>query len=101
MTDLTIKPSDIGVSHEFLYGIENVLFTKTTTNIIRVCEEHSTSSKVMYAFNPVINTIVEIDPHQAWFWKPEWLKDELTAEKELRSGDYKEFDSIDDFIDSL
>ncbi len=45
--------------------------------------------------------LIEIDPLQAWFLRPEWQDDETQAEEDLRNSDYEEFDNIDDFIDSL
>ena len=101
MTVLTINRSDIGISQKVLLGFEKMFIAKTSDNKIRVSEEQSTTSKAMYAFNPFSKSIVEIDPNQAWFWKPEWLNSELAAEKELRAGDFEEFDNLDDFIDSL
>lgn len=44
---------------------------------------------------------VTIDPDQAWFWSREWLEGELAVDRELRSGEYEEFDNFDDLIDSL
>ena len=76
-------------------------FTKTSAEAIYIRKDQSDSSESVYAFNPVVNTFVEIDPAQAWFWEPSWLAEELKAEKELSRGDYEEFDSLDDFIDSL
>jgi len=55
----------------------------------------------MYAIHPITNTLVEINPEQAWFWSPEWIAEEMVVDEELRLGEYEEFDNIDDFIDSL
>ena len=86
MTVLTFKHSDS---------------TKTSANAIHIHKDQSSASESVYAFNPIVNSFVEIDPLQAWFWEPSWLADELKADKELRRGDYEEFDNVDDFIDSL
>ena len=101
MTLVTISKSDIGTTQSVLKGVEKALFTKTSESNIRISNSQSTSSKAVYAFNPILETFVEIDPSQAWFWKPEWLAGELKAENELRAGEFEEFDNIDDFIDSL
>lgn len=101
MTILTISNSDIGITQKVLKGVEDILFTKTSGNDIKISASQSASSKTVYAFNPVLEIFVEIDPDQAWFWKPEWLAEELNAENELRAGEFEEFDNIDDFIDSL
>jgi hypothetical protein len=55
----------------------------------------------IYAYSPFTNGIVEIDPDQAWFWTREWLDGELEAENDIKTGDYQEYDSVDDFIASL
>lgn len=86
MTVATFKRSDL---------------TKTSADTIRIRQDQSDSSESVYAFNPFVNTFVEIDPGQAWFWEASWLAEELKAEKELSRGDYEEFDNIDDFIDSM
>lgn len=101
MTVMNVSQSDIGFSQKVLYGIEKMFSNKTSTEIIKVSREQSDTIKTMYAFNPVTKTLVEIDPAQAWFWKPEWLDGEIQAEQDLRSGNYEEFDNLDDFIDSL
>ena len=101
MTILTISQSDIGITQKVLYGAGKMFSTKTSANKIQLSEEHSTSSKTMYAFNPLLKTIVEIDPQQVWFWEPEWLNEELIIEEELQAGNFEEFDTIDDFINSL
>jgi hypothetical protein len=38
---------------------------------------------------------------QAWFWSAEWQAKEREADNAVTSGDYDEFDSIDDFIADL
>jgi hypothetical protein len=101
MTVLTINHSDSNFSQQVLQGIEKMFQTKTSSTFINVTGEHDTSSKTMYAIHPITNTFVEIDPDQVWFWSPEWLAEEMKVDEELRSGEYEEFDNIDDFIDSL
>ncbi len=101
MTVMNISRTDIGVAQKVLYGIEKMFTTRTSTESIKVSREQSDSSKAMYAFNPITKALVEIDPTQAWFWKSAWLAEEIQAEEELNSGEYEEFDNIDEFIDSL
>ena len=45
--------------------------------------------------------LIQIDPDQAWFWTPEWLKGELQAEEDIKNGNYKSYDNIEDFINDL
>ena len=52
-----------------------------------------------YRYNPFTRSIVEIDPSQAWFWTPEWLKGEIEVEKEITSGKIEIFDNIEDIFD--
>jgi len=101
MTIMNISQSDIGFTQKVSYGIGKMFSTKTSTETFKISREKSDTIKTMYAFNPITKTLVEIDPTQAWFWEPEWLNGEVRAEQELRSGNYEEFDNLDDFIDSL
>ena len=91
----------IDFSQRVLPGVEKMLSTKTSSAFINVTNEHDTASQIMYAIHPITNKRVEINPEQAWFWSPEWLAEEMAVDEELRSGEYEEFDSIEDFIDSL
>lgn len=43
----------------------------------------------------------ERDPEQAWFWTPEWQAKEREADDAIAQGNYQDFDSADDFINSL
>jgi hypothetical protein len=45
--------------------------------------------------------LVEIDESQAWFWSEEWQAGEREADEDLLLGRYKDFDNMDDFINSL
>ncbi len=52
------------------------------------------------------NTIVlipqeTIDKDQAWFWMERWQKLEEEAEREIREGKVKSFDSVEDLIDEM
>ena len=38
---------------------------------------------------------------QAWFWTPEWQAMEREANESLAAGDFEDFDSMDQFVDSL
>jgi hypothetical protein len=69
------------------------------TSVTRV--QQPDGSYKWYAVHPETKTRVEIDPDQAWFWTPEWQERERQADEDLRLGRYEEFDSFDDFIDSL
>lgn len=43
----------------------------------------------------------EIDPDQLWYWAPAWQLMEFEAENDLQNGDYDDFQTMDDFIESL
>ena len=42
-----------------------------------------------------------IDKDQTWFWTEEWQAAEREAEDELRAGQVKEFDTLDELIADL
>ncbi len=55
-----------------------------------------------FVFSP--KKMVDIVPHQAWFWDEEWQKGERKADKDIKSGKIKTFDNVDDFgkeLDSI
>ena len=43
----------------------------------------------------------ERDASQAWFWTPEWQAKERIAEEEIRRGDVRTFDSVEELIADL
>jgi hypothetical protein len=45
-----------------------------------------------------VSYLVERDPDQAWFWTPEWQAGERQADEDLRTGNFDDFDTMDDFI---
>ena len=48
-----------------------------------------------------VSYLAERDPDQAWFWTPEWQAGERLADEDLRTGNYEDFDTMDDLIASL
>ena len=48
-----------------------------------------------------VSYLAERDPDQAWFWSPEWQAGERQADEDLRTGNYEDFDTMDDLIASL
>jgi antitoxin MazE len=44
---------------------------------------------------------ITIDPSQAWFWTERWQKMEREVEEEYARGDYKQFDSGEEFMAEL
>ena len=46
-------------------------------------------------------TQADRDPGQAWFWTAEWQAKEREADEDLREGRYDDYDTADDFINSL
>ena len=49
----------------------------------------------------VIERLQVIPPEQAWFWTQRWQNAEHQVQEELSSGEYKDFKTIDEFIDDL
>jgi hypothetical protein len=49
-----------------------------------------------------VRIIIEpLDPDQAYFWTKEWQEGERKAEEEMAAGEYKDFPTIEDFLDDL
>lgn len=48
-----------------------------------------------------VTYLIERDPDQAWFWTPEWQAGERQADEDLKTGNFDDFDTMDDFIASL
>lgn len=48
-----------------------------------------------------VSYLADRDPDQAWFWTPEWQAGERQTDEDLRTGNYEDFDTMDDFITSL
>ncbi len=44
---------------------------------------------------------IKVPRDQAWFWTPEWQKKEKKADLELVSGQYKDFDGLEDLLKDL
>ena len=46
-------------------------------------------------------TTIKIPRDQAWFWTPEWQEKEKEADFELASGQYEDFDRMEDLLKDL
>ena len=46
-------------------------------------------------------SVAERDPDQAWFWTAEWQAKEREADDDIREGRYDDYDTADDFVNSL
>ncbi len=44
---------------------------------------------------------VIIPKEQAWFWSKEWQQDEKQADKDIRNGKTKKFDSVQKLFEDL
>jgi AbrB family looped-hinge helix DNA binding protein len=42
-----------------------------------------------------------VDADQSWFWAPEWLQGEREASTDIARGNFKRFESDEDFLKSL
>ncbi len=101
MTVMSFNNTDIDISKVVTIEFKKMFTHKTSSSSFKVSKDHSNTTQTMYAYNPISQKLVEIDPGQAWFWKKEWLDGEIQAEQEYQSGNYEEFDNLDDFINSL
>ena len=52
-----------------------------------------------YSRTAITNNVKTTDQH--WFWTPEWQAEELAVESELATGQFEEFDNMDDFLATL
>jgi len=48
-----------------------------------------------------VSYLAERDPDQAWFWTPAWQAGERQADEDISTGNYEDFDTMDDFIATL
>ena len=44
---------------------------------------------------------IKVPRDQAWFWTPEWQEKEKQADKDLASGRFRNFDSLEDLLKDL
>jgi antitoxin PrlF len=42
-----------------------------------------------------------VNADQAWFWDPDWIQGEREASTDIARGDFRRFDSNEDFLKSL
>ena len=42
-----------------------------------------------------------VDKRDSWFWSPEWQQAEAQAQKDIESGNVKQFESVDDLLAHL
>lgn len=52
-----------------------------------------------YITTSISNSVKTTD--QRWFWTPEWQAEELAVESELATGQFENFDNMDDFLATL
>ena len=92
---LTIRPREIFSA----LGLEISYFhTGYICMIARVHHYHNDAEK-WYRYDNE-HSWIEIDPEQLWFWTEKWQAGERRAEEDLKRGNYKDFDNLDDFFDN-
>ena len=87
MLEFSIAPSDVNFAHSEIDA--------------RQVFSSQTSDETIYIIHPLTSKVIEVDPSQLWFWSREWQEDERRVDEELRTGQYEEFDNLDDFINTL
>lgn len=85
------------------YNFRRPFLNNTRGSVVSVSSVRNTTSAgaIEYVVHPHTGNLVQIDPDQAWFWSEEWQAAERQVDAELASGDYEEFDSIEDLIANL
>lgn len=58
-------------------------------------ESFALHTKIVFLPSPQLNN------DQSWYWTSEWQRMETEADEDLRTGQYRDFDSIDEMIDFL
>lgn len=49
----------------------------------------------------IVQPVVTVPKDQAWFWSEKWQAEERTVEEQIKNGQVKSFDNIDDAINFL
>lgn len=71
-------------------------------NVFKLKEGDYLEAKVKngaFIFKP--KKLVDIDPSQSWFWTKEWQEKEREADKSIKNGNVKSFNSADGLIKDL
>ncbi len=69
--------------------------------LLSFVKNKSMSLLVRDAIDDYLQTQQEIKPGQEWFWSESWQKAEHQAERDLATGDFETFDTMEDFLHSL
>ena len=77
---------------------QNIVDWKTSFAMNKKYEPQSNQSKELILFE---GEWIQIDPSQAWFWTDEWQSRHKLAISELENGDYEEFKTGNDFLNSI
>jgi hypothetical protein len=89
-TVLTIRPSD------------HTAGTAPKTKLVEVRPRRFEQAWVtVYDWETQYYKLMCVDASQVWFWTDKWQALEHEADDDLRHGHYEDFDSMDDFINSL
>jgi hypothetical protein len=48
-----------------------------------------------------VRALIEDDSEQSWFWSESWQAAERKVDEEIASGDYQDFETMDEFIADL
>ena len=49
----------------------------------------------------IVQPVVTVPKEQAWFWSEKWQAEEKIVDEQIKNGQVKSFDNIDDLIEDL
>jgi len=101
MTEMVVVQQKANLTSYASLFLRRIKSTTSSTVAIEGTEMKAHSLKNAYRYNPFTNSIVEIDPTQAWFWAPKWLEGEIIVEEEKISGHFEDFFDLDGLFSDL
>lgn len=74
---------------------------KQITDLLNLHEGDSLELRLEDDGRMTLIPMIEIPADQAWFWTEEWQKGEKEADEDIRLGNVKSFDNVEDLIAEL
>lgn len=99
MTELTIRADQMQSTPSVLKMLRASVGQSTKEFLPWRTESYTVrSTEVVYVLHPLTKELVEVSSEQLWFWTEDWQEKERQVEEDLASGDYEDFDTMDDFF---